>query len=193
MQADRGTTRASGATAPARDPGGGPHRGRRGFDVLFLLQLFSTEAERYTDQVRRRFGLAHKDVHALNEVMQANREGRPVRAGDVSRRLVLSGSATTTVIKRLVSAGHLERTVDPHDRRELSLRATPQAYRSGRQMFSALTEEVMAVLDDCTDEEVEVLRRRLPQLTEAVRAAGRRAEAGAEADGVPRTRDGGPG
>jgi DNA-binding MarR family transcriptional regulator len=176
---------------PDRGAEASAHRGRRGFDVLFLLQLFSTEAERYADQVRRRFGLAHKDVHALNEVMQANREGRPVRAGDIARRLVLSGSATTTVIKRLVAAGHLVRAVDPHDRRELSLRATEHAYRSGRRMFAAMTEEVLAVLDDCTDEEVEVLRRRLPQLTEAVRRAGRRAaedtspEEGARAEAGP--------
>lgn len=187
MQADEGTTSTPGGAPPDRSA----HRGRRGFDVLFLLQLFSTEAERYADQVRRGFGLAHKDVHALNEIMQADRAGRPARAGDVSRRLVLSRSATTTVIKRLVSAGHLERTVDPHDRREFCLRATEQAYRSGRQMFSALTEEVLAVLDDCTDDEIDVLRRRLPQLTEAVQRAGRRAAG--EAEGVLAARDAGRG
>lgn len=182
MQSDEGTTSTSGAPAP--DPVVSAHHGRRGFDVLFLLQHFSTEAERYADQVRRRYGLAHKDVHALNEVMQANRAGRPIRAGDIARRLVLSGSATTTVIKRLVSAGHLVRAVDPRDRREVSLYATEQAHRSGREMFSAMSEEVMAVLDDCADEEIEVLRRRLPQLTEAVRRAGGRAgEAPAATDG----------
>jgi DNA-binding MarR family transcriptional regulator len=180
MQSDEGTISTPGAAAP----GGSAHQGRRGFDVLFLLQQFSTEAERYADQVRRRFGLAHKDVHALNEVMQANRAGRPIRAGDIARRLVLSGSATTTVIKRLVSAGHLVRAVDPRDRREVSLQATEHAYRSGRQMFSAMGEEVLAVLDDCTDEEIEVLRRRLPQLTEAVRRAGQRAGEGAREDGA---------
>jgi DNA-binding MarR family transcriptional regulator len=177
MQAEEGRTRGPGPTVP-RPPRAAEesvHRDRRGFDVLFLLQLFSTEAERYADQVRRGFGLAHKDVHALNEVMQANRAGRPVRAGDIARRLVLSGSATTTVIKRLVAAGHLVRSVDPRDRREVSLRATEHAYRSGRQMFAALTEEVLGVLDDCADDELEVLRRRLPELTEAVRRAGRRA------------------
>ncbi|MEX5296485.1 MarR family transcriptional regulator [Kocuria sp. CPCC 205268] len=184
MQSDEGTTSTSGAAAPDRAPGGSPHQGRRGFDVLFLLQQFSTEAERYADQVRRGFGLAHKDVHALNEVMQANRAGRPIRAGDIARRLVLSGSATTTVIKRLVAAGHLVRTVDPRDRREVSLRATEHAYRSGRRMFSAMGEEVLAVLDDCTDEEIEVLRRRLPQLTDAVRRAGRRAGESGAADGA---------
>ena len=186
MQADEGRTGASGATAPEDDADASAHGGRRGFDVLFLLQLFSTEAERYADQVRRGFGLAHKDVHALNEVMQANRAGRPVRAGDIAGRLVLSGSATTTVIKRLVSSGHLVRTVDPRDRREVSLRATEHAYRSGRRMFEPLTEEVLAVLDDCTDEEIEVLRRRLPELTEAVRrAGGRAAQAAAVPGGAP--------
>lgn len=182
MHSDEGTTSTSGAPAP--DPGVSAQHGRRGFDVLFLLQHFSTEAERYADQVRRRYGLAHKDVHALNEVMQANRAGRPIRAGDIARRLVLSGSATTTVIKRLVSAGHLVRAVDPRDRREVSLHATEQAHRSGREMFSAMSEEVLAVLDDCADEEIEVLRRRLPQLTEAVRRAGGRAgEAPTATDG----------
>ncbi|MFF0990429.1 MarR family winged helix-turn-helix transcriptional regulator [Kocuria nitroreducens] len=184
MQSDEGTISTPGAAVPGRAPGGSAHQGRRGFDVLFLLQQFSTEAERYADQVRRRFGLAHKDVHALNEVMQANRAGRPIRAGDIARRLVLSGSATTTVIKRLVAAGHLVRAVDPRDRREVSLQATEHAYRSGRQMFSAMGEEVLAVLDDCTDEEVDVLRRRLPQLTEAVRRAGHRAGEGATGNGA---------
>ncbi|MGX5358822.1 MarR family winged helix-turn-helix transcriptional regulator [Kocuria sp. KH4] len=174
MQAEEGTTSTPGGAPP--EPGA--HRDRRGFDVLFLLQHFSTEAERYADQVRRRYGLAHKDVHALNEVMQANREGRPVRAGDIARRLVLSGSATTTVIKRLVSAGHLVRSIDERDRREVSLRATEHAHRAGREMFAPMTEEVLAVLEECGDDEIEVLRRRLPQLTDAVRRAGRRAAEG---------------
>ncbi|MUN64379.1 MarR family transcriptional regulator [Kocuria sediminis] len=174
MQAEEGTTSTPGGAPPEPNA----HRDRRGFDVLFLLQHFSTEAERYADQVRRRYGLAHKDVHALNEVMQANREGRPVRAGDIARRLVLSGSATTTVIKRLVSAGHIVRSIDPRDRREVSLRATEHAYRAGREMFAPMTEEVLAVLEDCGDDEIEVLRRRLPQLTDAVRRAGRRAAEG---------------
>ncbi len=170
MQADERT--GTGAAGAPGDPAGPP---ARGFDILFLLQHFSTEAERYADQVRRGFGLAHKDVHALNEVIQANREGRPVRAGDIARRLVLSGSATTTVIKRLVASGHLVRAVDPRDRREADLRATEDAHRAGRAMFRAMSEELLAVLDGCTDEEIEVLRRRIPELTEAVRRAGRRA------------------
>lgn len=174
MQADEGTTSTPGGAPPDR----GAHRGSRGFDVLFLLQLFSTEAERYADQIRRHYGLAHKDVHALNEVMQANREGRPVRAGDIARRLVLSGSATTTVIKRLVASGHVVRSVDPRDRREVSLHATEHAYRAGREMFTPMTEEVLVVLEDCSDEEIAVLRRRMPQLTDAVRRAGRRAAEG---------------
>ena len=47
MQSDEGTISTSGAAAP----GGSAHRGRRGFDVLFLLQQFSTEAERYAGAV----------------------------------------------------------------------------------------------------------------------------------------------
>lgn len=138
---------------------------------MLALQDFTTESSRYADGVRRSYGLAHSDVHALAEVMAGQRRGLPLRAGDIARRLVISASAATAVIDRLVNRGHLVRHHDHKDRREVVLNATPSAAATGKAMFAALERELGDELAGWSAEEIEVLRRRMPELTEAVRRA----------------------
>ncbi|NKE08742.1 MULTISPECIES: MarR family winged helix-turn-helix transcriptional regulator [Kocuria] len=140
-------------------------------ELMLSLQDFTTESSRYADSVRRAYGLGHSDVHALSEVMAGQRHGSLLRAGDIARRLVISASAATAVIDRLVKRGHLVRQQDARDRREVVLKATPTAAATGKAMFSALEQELGAELATWSEAEISVLRRRMPQLTEAVRRA----------------------
>lgn len=156
------------ATNPVQEPGLTPALQR---ELMLVLQDFSTESSRYADTVRRAHGLGHSDVHALAEVMTGHRTDSPLRAGDIARRLVISASAVTAVIDRLVTRGHLERASDPTDRREVVLHPTPSAARTGKAMFAAMERELAAEFAQWTSEEMDVLRRRVPQLTDAIRRA----------------------
>lgn len=140
-------------------------------DLMLILQDFATESARYADSFRRAHGLAHSDVQALAAVMAGDRTGIPLRAGDIARRLVISASAATAVIDRLVTRGHLTRRTDSRDRREVVLSATPSARATGKAMFAALERELSQEFATWPDHEVELFRRRLPELTEAVRRA----------------------
>lgn len=165
-----------------------------GRDLLLLLQSFATESSRYADSIRKHYGLAHNDVHAITEVMQGQRRGTPLRAGDIARRLVISASAATAVIDRLVHRGHLERQSDADDRREVVLAATSSAAATGRAMFLPMVEELMAEIETWEDNERNVLRRRIPELTEAiVRAQGRTPPSLGEEVGAEDTDDAQPG
>lgn len=140
-------------------------------EIMLSLQEFTTESSRYADGARRAYGLGHSDVHALSEVMSGQRHGSLLRAGDIARRLVISASAATAVIDRLVKRGHLMSEQDARDRREVVLKATPTAAATGKAMFSALERELAGELATWSDAEIAVLRHRMPQLTEAVRRA----------------------
>lgn len=145
----------------------------RGHDLMLILQNFTIESSRYADTARKAYGLAHSDVNALTEVMQGQRRGAPLRAGDVARRLVISASAATAVIDRLANRGHLERQSDTGDRREVLLGATPSAAATGRAMFTPMVDELLREFESWDDAELDVLRRRIPELTAAIQRAQR--------------------
>lgn len=140
-------------------------------ELMLMLQDFTTESTRYAEGVRRLHRLGHSDVHALAEIMRGQREGAPLRAGDVARRLVISASAATAVIDRLVKHGHVVRVMDSGDRREVVLNATASAAATGKAMFTAMDNELAGEFAQWDPEEIEMLRHRLPQLTEAIRRA----------------------
>lgn len=165
------TPSASEAEAPA------PAARRRGQDLMLPLQRFAMETERYGELTRARVGLAHQDVRAITEVMEGERAARPLSVGALARRLVLSASATTTVIQRLGARGHMVRAADDGDRRGARVQCTATARETAQQMFREMVEELLEEFVTWEDADLEVLLRRIPQLTEAVVRAQHRLDA----------------
>ncbi|WP_430296693.1 MarR family winged helix-turn-helix transcriptional regulator [Sinomonas sp. B1-1] len=146
-------------------------RAAPGFELLFLLQKFTTEADRYAETVRRKHGLARNDVHALNAVMEAERQGETTTPGALRERLVLSSAAMTTVIDRLEASGHLERRHSREDRRQIEVTPTPSARETGREMFDPMVRHMLPVLADYTPQQLEFLAGIMNRLTQAIAEA----------------------
>ncbi len=179
----------SGDALSGGDSGRGELRSSPGFELLFLLQKFTTEAERYSEVVRRRHGLARNDIHAINAVVEADRTGGTTTPGGLRERLVLSSAAMTAVLDRLEASGHLRREHSAEDRRQVLLSATPSARETGREMFDPMVEHMLPVLADYGPEQLAFLAEAIQRLTTAIAEA--RAELNAR--GVGREGVGGEG
>ena len=177
----------SGGALSGGDASRGELRSSPGFELLFLLQKFTTEAERYSEVVRRRHGLARNDIHAINAVVEADRTGGITTPGGLRERLVLSSAAMTAVLDRLEASGHLRREHSAEDRRQVLLSATPSAREAGREMFDPMVEHMLPVLADYGPEQLAFLTEAIQRLTTAIAEA--RAELSARGVG----REGGVG
>lgn len=143
---------------------------------LQALQAFTVEAERYMEVSRRLAGLGHNDVHALSSVVEAGRQGQVMTPGVLRRRLVLSPAATTALVDRLVGQGLLRRAKAKNDGRTVELHATDEAREMGRNMFLALSEEIMECVRGYTPEDQQRLITMMCELTDAARRARERLE-----------------
>ncbi|WP_171041437.1 MarR family winged helix-turn-helix transcriptional regulator [Sinomonas susongensis] len=146
-------------------------RSSPGFELLFLLQKFTTEAERYSEVVRRQHGLARNDIHAINAVVEAERTGGVATPGGLRERLVLSSAAMTAVLDRLEASGHLERRHSAEDRRQVLLAATPSARVTGREMFDPMVQHMLPILAQYTPEQLDLVTGLIRQLTLAISEA----------------------
>lgn len=143
---------------------------------LHALQSFTVEAERYMEVTRRLAGLGHNDVHAMSAVVEAAKEGHVMTPGALRRRLVLSPAATTALVDRLVGHGLLRREKAISDGRTVELHATDDARRMGKEMFLALSEEIMERVSEYSLAEQEQLVAMMHDLTDAAKRARERLE-----------------
>lgn len=143
---------------------------------LHALQSFTVEAERYMEVTRRLAGLGHNDVHALSAVVEASKEGHIMTPGALRRRLVLSPAATTALVDRLVGHGLLRREKAVSDGRTVELHATDDARRMGKEMFLALSEEIMERVSEYSPQEQKNLVAMMHDLSDAARRARERLE-----------------
>jgi DNA-binding MarR family transcriptional regulator len=89
--------------------------------------------------------------------------------------LNLSSPATTALIDRLHSSGHVVRERQGTDRRQVQLLMTPKAYSDGGAMFLPLARHMGAALAGFTPEELEIATRFMNSMIEATIRAGEEA------------------
>jgi DNA-binding MarR family transcriptional regulator len=150
------------------------HSGAPGsiFEIMGLLRRIATE----TDQFAARFAGAHDlhrtDLNALSVLMDAQGEGRPMSAGELSARLHLSAPATTALLDRLTRVGHVQRRRSSVDRRIVEIEMSEGAREVGRQLFGPLGRRVGEAVSAYTDEERALMTRMLQDVLVATMTAG---------------------
>ncbi|WP_394620017.1 MarR family winged helix-turn-helix transcriptional regulator [Lentzea sp. JNUCC 0626] len=119
----------------------------------------------------RRLGVRITDVQAVDQVVSADSPLGTVELGD---RLGIRSASATVLVDRLVSAGHLTRSPDPHDRRRVVLGATDHARGEVRQALTPLLREITTITDRLDDDQVVTVLGFMEELTVALReyAAG---------------------
>lgn len=135
-------------------------------DIVRLLCAYVSESLRVTEQWASAHGVHHTDLRAMAALGEATRGGTAMTAGRLSVALGLSSPATTALISRLESAGHLKRTRDPEDRRRVLVTPSSSALRGAVEYFEPLGEAVTTALADFNEEERQVIATFLQALVE---------------------------
>lgn len=142
-----------------------------GPELMALLQQFTVETDRYVDAVSARDSLYRTDLNALGVMMGAARAGATVTPGLLRSELHLSSPATTALVDRLNSAGHVKRTRSDVDRRQVHLEMTEKAMETGGKLFAPLAQHISAALKNFSVEEQLLLATMMRQITAATVAA----------------------
>ena len=98
------------------------------------------------------------DLNALAAIMRHTAKG-------------LSSPATTALIDRLDSSGHVVRERLGPDRRQVQLRMTPKAFRDGSAMFMPLSRHMGTAMADFSPAELELVTRFMTAMVDATVAA----------------------
>ena len=140
-------------------------------DLLALLRQFTIETDRYVDAASERDSLYRTDLHALGIMMGAARAGLTVTPGLLREELNLSSAATTALVDRLDSAGHVTRRRSDVDRRQVHLEMTEKARATGAMLFAPLARHISGVFDQYSDEQLGLLLDMMRKITDATVAA----------------------
>lgn len=126
-----------------------------------------------SDQIGRLFASRHdvaaNDFRALLYVMVAETEGRPLTAGELRKRMGMSGAAITYLVERMITSGHFLRKSDPGDRRKVILRVADHGIAVARGFFTPLAEQTTAAMVELSDADLQAAHRTFTALIEAMR------------------------
>ncbi|MHA7283930.1 MarR family winged helix-turn-helix transcriptional regulator [Arthrobacter sp. TMS2-4] len=140
-------------------------------ELMALMRQFTVETERYVDVASERDSLYRTDLHALSIMMGAARAGLTVTPGLLREELNLSSPATTALVDRLDSAGHVTRRRSEVDRRQVHLQLTEKARSTGAMLFAPLARHINGVFDQYTEEQLVLLRDMMQKITDATVSA----------------------
>lgn len=145
-------------------------RGALEAQIASDVRALSAESE----QIGRSFAGLHdltaNDFRALVHILVADDDGAPLTAGDLRKRMGLSGAAITYLVERMISSGHIRRESDPADRRKVILRYDQHGMDVARGFFTPLSEHTRSALADLPDEDLAAAHRVFIALVEAMRA-----------------------
>lgn len=102
-------------------------------------------------ELGRRFGATmgvhHTDANALVEILNACERGVPLTQSELSQRIGLTTGATSSLLNRLETAGHIRRVRDSADRRIVTLQPTPGVEAVVDSFFRPLADRMGALMD----------------------------------------------
>ena len=147
-------------------------------DLVDALRLFTVESDVFVDVFARAHGLGRSDLNAIMWISTGTASGNPVTLGELAQRLSLSPPATTALVDRLESAGHVIRTRDGQDRRRVTVAMQDAALKLAAAFFMPLGQRMNEAAEPYSAQELTLTAAVVRRLTDAVTAAREAAEAG---------------
>lgn len=120
----------------------------------------------FSNAAAERLGVNPTDLECLGYLADG-----PMSAGALAAATGLTTGAITGVIDRLDRSGFARREADPHDRRKVLVRATPEAAARAGPIFAPMAEATAGVLAAYSDAELTLLLGFLEKSREAGLAA----------------------
>lgn len=137
--------------------------------VAAMLRQFAGVSGDLSRSFGSRYAMHHTAARAIMELMEADRRGTPLTAGQLGARLDLTPASVTALVDRLLAAGHVRREVDPTDRRRVLLVVEPAAVHLGQEFFQPLAADLAGVMAAYDDAELALIEGFLRASTEVVR------------------------
>lgn len=151
---------------PDQRPGG-----RAELEAQIIADARALTAE--SDQIGRFFAAIHRvhpsDFQALLHVLVAETGGSPLAAGELRKRMGVSGAAITYLVERMIESGHLRREADPADRRKVILRYADHGRDVAAAFFAPLGRHTHAAMADMDDADLAAAHRVFSALIDAMR------------------------
>jgi DNA-binding MarR family transcriptional regulator len=135
------------------------------------LRAFAVEVEQYVHAAGGVEAIHRTDLTALAHAMDAGREGDHLTPGELAARMGLSPSATTTMLDRLESAGHVVRSRTSSDRRLVTVTVTDRALETGARIFLPLAKAFDSVMSRYSPEELRRFEQFLGEISAATASA----------------------
>ncbi|HTI74435.1 MAG TPA: MarR family winged helix-turn-helix transcriptional regulator [Mycobacterium sp.] len=149
-----------------------PKAARAALESVIAADVRAMTAE--SDQIGRHFAGRHdvaaNDFRALLHIMVAETSGVPLTAGDLRRRMGVSGAAITYLVERMIASGHVRREADPADRRKVLLRVADHGMDVARGFFSPLADHTRRALAGISDDDLAAAHRTFTAVVDAMRA-----------------------
>ena len=92
----------------------------------------------------------------------------PRTAGRLGAAVDLSSASVTALLDRLEKVGHIHRTKDADDRRRVVLEMSDSAMAAGAEHFGGLQRDLAAAMEGYSDEELDIVRRFLEDMTRVI-------------------------
>lgn len=158
----------------SNEAGGSPGTAHAGHEALGrLLRELNVELDRFSVLFGDAHGLHRTDLNALVAILDAANRQDPLTPSRLAAALDLSASATTALLTRLESLGHITREHSSSDRRRVDLDIQDTARQIGGEFFRPLQRELDGVWDGFDDQQRETIRQ---FLTATIGAAARARE-----------------
>lgn len=134
---------------------------RAALEALIAADTRALIAE--SDQIGHNFAGQHaltaNDFRALLHVIVGENAGAPLTAGELRKRMGVSGAAITYLVERMIASGHLLRDSDPADRRKVMLRVADHGMEVARDFFTPLAAHTHTALNDLPDDDLAAAHR----------------------------------
>jgi DNA-binding MarR family transcriptional regulator len=145
---------------------------RDALEAMIAADVRAMNAE--SDQIGRHFAGRHdvsaNDFRALLHIMVAETAGTPLTAGELRRRMGMSGAAITYLVERMIASDHLLRESDPADRRKVILRVADNGMDVARGFFTPLAEQTRIALAGLSESDLRAAHRTFTALIDAMHA-----------------------
>jgi DNA-binding MarR family transcriptional regulator len=132
-----------------------------------LGRQISTQTVFLHQAIAQSAGLNATDTKCVDLILRC--ENEHVTAGWLSQQSGLTTGAVTHILDRLEKRHYIERVRDTEDRRRVFIRVKPESFKQLAPKYEAIGAAYKAMLEQFTDEELDLIRNYLEKTSEVSR------------------------
>lgn len=141
--------------------------GQRRSRVIDAVRAFGARDSELGRLFARSHGMHPTDAAAVVEILTAEARGETLTPARLAARIGLTTGATSTLLRRLETAGHVVRSHDHDDRRVVSVRSTAAVHRTAAAFYAPRSDALDEALRGFSARELDIATAVLDALNRA--------------------------